>query len=183
VLDGFIRGGATGTDFDDVVTGLGRLPSSRSVALAVGQTMPSLHGNAPATLMHLARSTGVVIQQQLQAVPLTSLLERYLAVGGRAGGTNPPGQRLWVKTLGNRVKQDAVDGASGYRLATDGLMVGTQTDLNKNITLGLARVQRLLQRIEHEVCSHRTAHAPTHDAPGVHVDHESHVQPPCQVET
>lgn len=141
VLDGFIRGGTTGTDFDEVVTSLGRLPSSRSVALAVGQTMPSLHGNAPATLMHLAGSTGVVIQQQLQAVPLTSLLERYLAVGGRAvggraGGTNPPGQRLWVKTLGNRVEQDAVDGASGYKLATDGLMLGTQTDLNETTTLG-----------------------------------------------
>lgn len=141
VLDGFIRGGATGTDFDDVVTSLGRLPSSRSVALAVGQTMPSLHGNAPATLMHLAGSTGVVIQQQLQAVPLTSLLERYLAVGGRAvggraGGTNLSSQRLWVKTLGNRVKQDAVDGVSGFKLDTDGLMVGTQTDLNETTTLG-----------------------------------------------
>ncbi|WP_332751771.1 autotransporter family protein [Hydrogenophaga sp.] len=141
VLDGFIRGGATGNDFDNVVTSLGQLPDSRSVALAVGQTMPSLHGNAPATLMHLAANTGVVIQQQLQATPLTSLLERYLAVGGRAvggraGGANPPGQRLWVKTLGNRVEQDAVGGASGYKLTTDGLMVGTQTDLNETTTLG-----------------------------------------------
>ncbi len=142
VLDGFIRGGATGTDFDNVVTTLGRLPDSQSVALAVGQVMPSLQGNAPATLMHLAGSTGVVIQQQLQAVPLANLLERYLAVGGRAvggreGGTHPPGQGLWVKTLGNRVNQDAMDGASGYKLATDGLMVGTQTDLNETTTLGV----------------------------------------------
>lgn len=147
VLDGFIRGGATGNDFDNVVTRLGQLSDSRSVALAVGQTMPSLHGNAPATLMHLAANTGVVIQQQLQATPFTSLLERYLAGigraggfragGGRAGGATNPVQGLWVKTLGNRVNQDAVDGASGYKLATDGLMVGMQTELNSTTTLGL----------------------------------------------
>ena len=41
----------------------------------------------------------------------------------------------------------------------------------------LPGVQRLLQRIEDEVRSHRTAHAPTHDAPRVHVDHERHVLP------
>ena len=151
VLDGFIRGGATGTDFDNVVTSLGRLPDSRSVALAVGQTMPSMHGNAPATLMHLGSSTGVVIQQQLQPVRVASLLERNLGGrggalasllkrnvggGGRAGGTSPTDQGLWVKTLGNRVNQDAVDGASGYKLATDGLLVGMQTELNATTTLG-----------------------------------------------
>jgi hypothetical protein len=32
------------------------------------------------------------------------------------------------------------------------------------IALGLARVQRLFQRIEHEVGAHRIAHAPAHDA-------------------
>jgi hypothetical protein len=45
------------------------------------------------------------------------------------------------------------------------------------VTLRLAGVQRLLQRIEHEVRAHRTAHPPTHDAPCVHVDHEGHIQP------
>jgi hypothetical protein len=45
------------------------------------------------------------------------------------------------------------------------------------VTLGLAGVQGLLQRIEHEVRAHRTAHAPAHDAPGEHVDDEGHVQP------
>ena len=43
--------------------------------------------------------------------------------------------------------------------------------------IGLARVQRLLQRIEHEVRSHRTAYAPAHNAPGEDVDDEGHVQP------
>ena len=40
---------------------------------------------------------------------------------------------------------------------------------------GLAVVQRLLQGVEHEVGPHRAAHAPAHDAPGEHVDHERHV--------
>lgn len=151
VLDGFIRGGTTGTNIDDVVTRLGLLPDSRSVALAVGQAMPSLHGNAPAALMHLGASTGVVIQQQLQPFQVDSVLE--LRVGGRGsalasllkrnvggsdnpGGASPTGQSLWVKTLGNRVHQDAVDGVSGYKLVTDGLLVGMQTVLEATTTLG-----------------------------------------------
>ena len=45
------------------------------------------------------------------------------------------------------------------------------------VALGLACVQRLLERIEHEVRSHRTAHLPAHDAPRKHVDHEGYIQP------
>ena len=35
----------------------------------------------------------------------------------------------------------------------------------------------MLQRIEHKVCSHRTADTPAHDAPGKHIDHKGHVLP------
>ena len=45
------------------------------------------------------------------------------------------------------------------------------------LALGLAGVQRLLQRIEHEVRAHGTADPPAHDAPSKHVDDEGHVQP------
>ena len=41
----------------------------------------------------------------------------------------------------------------------------------------LAVVQGLLQRIEHEVGAHGAADPPAHNAPGIHVDHERHVQP------
>jgi len=136
VLDGFIRGGATGTDFDNVVTALGRLPNSRSVAQAVGQAMPSMHGNAPATLMSLGGSTGIVIQQQLAGGPMASLQEPNSGSGGGAGGRSDSGKGLWVKTLGNRVNQDTVDGASGYKLATYGLMGGVQSELSATTTLG-----------------------------------------------
>ena len=42
---------------------------------------------------------------------------------------------------------------------------------------GLARMQGLLQRIEHEVGVHRTTDPPADDAPGKHIDHEGHIQP------
>ena len=45
------------------------------------------------------------------------------------------------------------------------------------ITLRLPGIERLLQGIQNEVCVHGTADPPAHNAPGVHVDHEGHVQP------
>ena len=136
VLDGFIRGGATGTDFDTVVSGLGRLPNGRSVAQAVGQTMPALHGNVPGTLMNLGGGTGAVIQQQLQASPVAGLQAPNGGGGGGAGGVSTSGKGLWVKALGNRLNQDTVDGASGYQLNTYGLIGGVQTDFSATTTLG-----------------------------------------------
>ena len=46
------------------------------------------------------------------------------------------------------------------------------------IALLLARIQRLFQRVEHEVGVHRAAHAPTCDGPRAHVDHEGYVDEP-----
>ena len=48
--------------------------------------------------------------------------------------------------------------------------------LNQCIRCGLALVQGLLQHIEHEGRAHGAAHMPAHNAPGVHVDDEGHVQ-------
>ena len=45
------------------------------------------------------------------------------------------------------------------------------------VALGLPGVQRLLQRVEHEVGVHRAADPPADDAPGEDVDDEGHVQP------
>lgn len=136
VLDGFIRGGATGTDFDQVVTHLGKLPTSRTVTLAVGQIMPSLHGNAASALLWISGSTSVVIQQQGDAGLDEGLQEPN---GGRSGGADGHGHRgkgLWVKPLGHQIHQDGAHGASGYKLATYGLMGGVQTELSASSTLG-----------------------------------------------
>ena len=45
------------------------------------------------------------------------------------------------------------------------------------IPLRLPGVQGLLQGIQNKVRVHGTAHPPTHNAPGVHVDDKGHVQP------
>jgi outer membrane autotransporter protein len=123
VLDGYIRGGLTGTDWDNVVTSLGRLPTNRSVAEAVGQLMPLMHGNAAlAALVHSASSG--------------SALEEQRAMSGQSGGSQVGSRGLWVKPLGNRVDQDGRDGASGYEVGTFGLVGGIQQDLNAAAMLG-----------------------------------------------
>ena len=45
------------------------------------------------------------------------------------------------------------------------------------VALGLPGLQRVLQRIKHEVRAHGAADSPAHDAPNEHVDDEGHVQP------
>ncbi len=47
----------------------------------------------------------------------------------------------------------------------------------RTFALGLPVIQGLLRCVQHEVRAHGSAYAPAHDAPGVHVDHEGHVQP------
>ncbi len=124
VLDGFIRGGSTGTDWDTVVTALGRLPTNSSVTSAVGQIMPSLHGNAALATMAHGASTGTVIEQQR-------------AVIGQSGGSDAAGKGLWVRPVGNWVDQDAVNSVSGYKMGTYGLVGGIQSELGAGTALGL----------------------------------------------
>ena len=125
VLDGYIRGGRTGSDWDTVITALGRLPTNATVATAVGQAMPALHGNAAAAGLKHSASTGTAIDQQK-------------ALRGQSGGDGLQGRGLWVKPLGSWVDQDAVDGASGYKMNTQGLVGGIQSDLDAASTLGVA---------------------------------------------
>ena len=122
LLDGYIRGGTTGTDFDSVVTALGKLPSNRTVAQAVGQLMPSMHGNAALAGLAHSASSGSVIEQQAEL--------------GQSGGSTAGGRGLWVRPVGNWVHQDEVDSVSGFKVATYGLMGGLQSDLNAHSTMG-----------------------------------------------
>ena len=64
---------------------------------------------------------------------------------------------------------------SRLRLARRILAVGSNPDAA--VMRRLACVERLLQRIKHEVGAHRRADAPAYDAPGEHVDDEGHVNP------
>ncbi|MGE0349610.1 autotransporter outer membrane beta-barrel domain-containing protein [Hydrogenophaga sp.] len=124
VLDGYVRGGVTGTDWDSVVTALGRQATNRDVAVAVGQAMPLLHGNAAlAALAHSAASNAAV--------------EAQLAGSGQSGGASSSGRSLWVKPVGNWVHQDGRDGANGYEVGTYGLVGGVQQDVGTAAALGL----------------------------------------------
>jgi len=53
----------------------------------------------------------------------------------------------------------------------------------KLVPFGLTSVQRLLQRIEHEVGLHRAADPPADNSPGENLDNEGNVHEACQVET
>jgi hypothetical protein len=57
--------------------------------------------------------------------------------------------------------------------------------MDKAILLGrTAFVERLLQRVGHELGPHRGGHSPAHDAPGEDIDDEGHMdENPCHVET
>lgn len=123
VLDGYIRGGRTGTDWDAVVTALGHLPDDASVARAVGQAMPSMHGNAVRALLAHVSSTGsAVVGPQ--------------ARGGSDGAAAEPGTGLWVQPLSSVADQDRYRQASGYRVRTQGLAGGHQTSLAPGSTIG-----------------------------------------------
>lgn len=123
VLDGYIRGGRTGTDWDAVVTALGQLPDDASVAQAVGQAMPSMHGNASRALLAHASSTGAALVEQL-------------AWSGLGSGDAAPGTGLWVKPMSTWVEQDRYRQISGYRVRTQGLVGGYQTSFGPGSTIG-----------------------------------------------
>lgn len=123
VLDGYIRGGRTGTDWDAVVTALGRLPDDASVARAVGQAMPSMHGNAAQALLAHVSSTGSVVVGQQAGI-------------GSDGAAAKSGAGLWVQPLNHRVDQDRYRQASGYRVRTQGLTGGYQGSMASGSTLG-----------------------------------------------
>jgi len=123
VLDGHIRAGRTGTDWDAVVTALGQLPDKPSVARAVGQVMPFLHGNAALAVMAHGAATGAALEQQQ-------------AQSTAASGGQMPGIGLWVKPLGAWVEQDRFKQVSGYKARTHGLVGGVQSELAPGSTLG-----------------------------------------------
>lgn len=129
VLDGFIRGGRSGSDRDAVVTALGRLPTDKAVAVATGQTMPALHGNAAQVGMHQASIAGEAIARHLA---------NRGSVTPQPEGEDTSDRSLWVKPLSNWLDQHSVDGASGYKINAQGIVAGAQANLDASASLGLA---------------------------------------------
>jgi outer membrane autotransporter protein len=90
----------------------------------VGQSMPFLHGNAALVGLTHSGATGAAIEQQLKE-------------SGTAGGQGQVGRQLWVKPVGNWSEQDAANNVSGYKLNTQGIVGGVQSDVQGGTTLGV----------------------------------------------
>lgn len=103
VLDKYIRGGQTNTDWDNVVSALGRLPNKKSVANALGQTMPLLHGN-------LAYVAAAQRQKSMRLLDEKSLRHEK--------------KWVWVQPTASHINQSSVNCYSGYQANSTGLSIG-----------------------------------------------------------
>lgn len=123
IIDGYIRGGATGTDWDDVVSALARLPDSHSTAAAVGDMMPLLHGNtALAGLINSKAAEGIVSQRQ--------------ATLSASSGDVLAEATFWVRPFGQWADQDQRGCVNGFNANSHGIMMGLENDFSAHSTLG-----------------------------------------------
>ncbi len=127
VLDGFVSGGATGSDMDNVVTALGLLGSKQAVSDAVGQTLPTgVHG-----LSHLP----LALQRRIDRV----IRGRQLAGQGMSSGDSFFAEdNLWITPLYSQIRQDPRNGAGGYDADTRGAAAGIEGRLSNGGRLGIA---------------------------------------------
>lgn len=102
-LDKYVRSGQTHTDWDNVVSALGKLPNKESVAKALGQTMPLLHGNLASAISEKNRQT-------------RNLLD--------AKSLKHKNHWVWVGPTVNHIKQSDINCYSGYQSSSTGLSLG-----------------------------------------------------------
>jgi uncharacterized protein with beta-barrel porin domain len=118
VINRFVMGGQQGNDWDHVVTALGRLPTQKALAQAVGQSMPLLHGDLGMALMGSDAAAGA------------STAGGPTRFGGRftyQGREYNAGERqLWVQPM--RV--------AGHKSTTTGVAAGVTHTLSPGQTLG-----------------------------------------------
>lgn len=69
VLDTFVQGGTTGTDFDNVVTALGQLATAQEVSHAVAQTLPLFTAGMNQVSINTLHGTNRVIQARHPGAP------------------------------------------------------------------------------------------------------------------
>lgn len=127
VLDGFVSGGATGTDMDNVVAALGLLGTEQAVSDAVGQTLPNgVHGLSRIPLTLQRRIDRVIQGRQLTGQGMSS------------GDGFFAEDNLWVMPLYSQVRQDPRNGAGGYDADTRGVVAGIEGRLANGGQLGVA---------------------------------------------
>ncbi|MEZ0331901.1 MAG: autotransporter domain-containing protein [Methylophilaceae bacterium] len=127
VLDGFVSGGATGTDTDNVVTALGQLGTQQQVSNAVAETLPMFSASMPLVELNILRETNRVIEARRNR-------NRGMSSGDEFLGDS----RFWLKPVGSWINQDNRKGVAGFNVNTHGLVGGVDGDINDNTRIGLA---------------------------------------------
>ncbi|GAA6143058.1 autotransporter outer membrane beta-barrel domain-containing protein [Hydrogenophaga sp. 5NK40-0174] len=119
VMDTYVVGGARGDDWDKVVTALGKLPTQRALAAAVGQSMPLMHGDMGAALMGSGAAAGA------SSVGAPVSYGGSFSYQGREYNTG--GRQLWVQPMN----------IAGYKSTTTGVAAGVSHALSTNQTIGV----------------------------------------------
>lgn len=127
VLDGFISGGTSHTDMDNVVTALGKLETDQQVSDAVAETLPLLVGGTTQLASGMLRNTNRVIS------------DRQSSVSGLSSGDGFITDRhAWVKPVGSWTRQQARSGVPGYDADSYGLVAGIDGEVDEHTRLGVA---------------------------------------------
>ncbi|BCM24288.1 autotransporter domain-containing protein [Methyloradius palustris] len=127
VLDGFVGGGTTGTDTDNIVTALGQLGTQKQVTDAVQQTLPLMTGSmAESTKSTLASINRVIESRQ------------HANRGSSSGDDFYGDKQVWIKPLGAWTNQDDRKGVTGYSANTYGLVGGIDGEISDTTRVGVA---------------------------------------------
>ena len=127
VLDGFVSGGATGTDIDNVTTALGQLSNDQEITEAVAETLPLLVGGTTKLAANTLHSTNRVIQSRQANTRGLSSGDAFLT-----------DKNMWLKPVGSWTRQQERNGVSGYDADSYGFVVGMDGDVTESSRLGLA---------------------------------------------
>jgi outer membrane autotransporter protein len=127
VLDGFVSGGTTGTDMDNVVTALGQLSTAQEVSDAVAETLPLLTAGMNQVALNAMHGTNRVIQSR-QASNL----------GMSSGDEFLGDSTLWLKPVGSWATQDTHESVAGFDAVSHGLIGGLDGKISDDTRIGVA---------------------------------------------
>ena len=127
VLDVFVQGGTTDTNFDNIVTALGQLGTEREISNAVAQTLPLMSASMTEANMASLYSINRIVQA------------RQSSNKGLSSGDDFLGDRhIWFKPFGSWASQDNHNGAAGYDARSFGGILGFDGELSDQNNIGLA---------------------------------------------
>lgn len=112
---------------EDVNNALFSLNSTTEVQDAVNQTLPTLAGEASTVTFNNVKSVNNIIQARLEGNSGLSSGDNFFTKG-----------HAWAKPFGSLANQDDVNGVSGYKSNTYGIVFGEDKELNGSDRVGIA---------------------------------------------